>query len=102
MVANAHTQSLPSFQETAAATLDRLKRTGEPEVLTIDGQPRTVLLSLEAFDDLSSLARRAADEQYMAEMALAIQDARAGKGQEVREAFAEMRKTRLSSANTTR
>ncbi len=38
MIATEHTQSLANFRQTAAETLDRLNQTGEPEIITVNGE----------------------------------------------------------------
>ncbi len=53
MVATKHTQSLTDFRQNATETLERLNRTGEAEVLTVNGEARAVMLSPAAFDEMA-------------------------------------------------
>ncbi len=46
-------QSLSEFRLKADETLDRINRTGEAELLTVDGEARAVLLSPQAFEALA-------------------------------------------------
>ncbi len=39
-----HAQSLAEFRDHAAETLDRVNRTGEPEMIVVDGEVRGVLV----------------------------------------------------------
>lgn len=50
-------QSVTAFRQNATETLDRLARTGEAEVLTVDGEARAVLLSPAAYDAMVREAR---------------------------------------------
>ena len=47
-----HTQSLAEFRDAATETLDRVNRTGEPEVITVDGEERAVLVSPSVYRDM--------------------------------------------------
>ena len=53
MIASEHTQSLSEFRKKAAATIDRLNRTGEAEIITVNGEARAVLLSPAVFDEMA-------------------------------------------------
>ena len=44
--------SLTDFRKNAKDHLDRLARTRQPEVLTVNGQAKGVVLSPEAYDEL--------------------------------------------------
>lgn len=57
MIAAQHTQSLSDFRKTAGETLDRLHRTGEAEILTVNGEARAVLLSPAVYDELAREAQ---------------------------------------------
>lgn len=52
--------SLSDFQRNARAHLDRLKKTGKPEVLTVHGQAEVVVQNAEAYQRLLDLAANAA------------------------------------------
>ena len=53
MVATKHTQSLTDFRQKAAETLDRLNKTGEAEIITVNGEARAVLLSPVVYDEMT-------------------------------------------------
>ena len=89
MVATQNAQSLADFQQTGAETLDRLNRTGQAEMLTVDGEVRALLMSpteYQAYRD----AQEFTDEDG-ATVHLSIQQFRAGQGRPVDEVFAGLR-----------
>jgi prevent-host-death family protein len=61
MLSTQHTQSLSDFRENTTETIERLNQNGEAEVLTVNGEPRVVLLSPAAYDDLAQEAQLAHD-----------------------------------------
>jgi hypothetical protein len=61
MLVPTHTQSLTDFLRTASETLERLKRTGEAEILTVKGQPRAILIAPAVFDELVREAQLSRD-----------------------------------------
>ena len=88
-----HTQSLADFRATAAETLDRVNRTGEAEVITVDGKARGVLLSPAAYDEL---AREAELSRDVAVMRQALREHAEGKGRPAREFFDELEQKLLA------
>ena|ERR1700722_8978995 len=83
-----HAQSLAEFFENPAETLDRLKESSEPEVLTIDGKARAILLSPAAYDDMAKQILLSRD---MTVIQIALQELAEGKGRDVDECFDEIR-----------
>lgn len=61
MISTQHTQSLTDFRQKATETLDRLNRTGEAEILTVNGEARAVLLSPVVYDELAREAQLTRD-----------------------------------------
>lgn len=61
MVSTKNTQSLSDFRQKAAETLDRLNRTGEAEILTVNGEARAVLLAPAVYDELAREAQLSID-----------------------------------------
>lgn len=61
MISTQHTQSLTEFRQKATETLDRLNRTGEAEILTVNGEARAVLLSPAVYDELAREAQLTRD-----------------------------------------
>lgn len=90
MTTTERVQSLPltEFRDSASETLDRIKQTGEPEVLTVDGEARAVILSPMAY---SELLRDALLTRDVAAMRRALKEYDEGKGRPVGEMSKEMR-----------
>ncbi len=53
------THSLTDFQRNTKAHLERLKLTGRPELLTVNGKAEAVVLAPDAYHRLSELAHEA-------------------------------------------
>jgi PHD/YefM family antitoxin component YafN of YafNO toxin-antitoxin module len=89
MVSTRHTQSLTEFRQKATETLNRLNKTGNAEVLTVNGQARAVLLSPAQFDKLAADAQRSRDVMVMR---TAVQQIEQGEGREAGEFLDDLRK----------
>src|ERR1700743_828375 len=87
MVANDRTQSLTEFERNSLKTLDRLRDTLEPEVLTVDGQPRAVLISPDVFKEWFDEFLVAQD---VASIRRSMREIDEGKAVTVEAAFAEI------------
>lgn len=85
-----HTQSLSDFRQNATETLDRLNKTGQAEILTVNGQARAVLISPSAYDDLTR-AREAEIERDVAAIRRSMRDIEQGKVHDLETAFADIR-----------
>src|SRR5690349_14617842 len=88
MIATQHTQSLTDFRQKATETLDRLNRTGEAEILTVNGEARAVLLAPAVYD---ALAREAQLTRDVGVMRKALQEIKEGKGLNIDTAFDSIR-----------
>jgi PHD/YefM family antitoxin component YafN of YafNO toxin-antitoxin module len=88
MLSTEHTQSLSDFRQKATETLDRLARTGEAEILTVNGEARAVLLSPAAYDEI---ARDAELTRDVAAIRRAMKEFDEGKGRPVDDFFDEVR-----------
>lgn len=53
MTSSLPAQSVADLGRTLPETIDRVGQTGQAEVITVDGQPRAVLLSLAAYRGLT-------------------------------------------------
>jgi PHD/YefM family antitoxin component YafN of YafNO toxin-antitoxin module len=84
MLTDHTSQSVAEFSRTAAETLDRLNATKEAEVLTVDGEPRAVLIAPEVWRQVSL-------EYDLKTIRQAIKESAEGKGRDVREVFGELR-----------
>jgi PHD/YefM family antitoxin component YafN of YafNO toxin-antitoxin module len=88
MVSTRNTQSLTDFRQNATETLDRLNKTGEAEILTVNGQARAVLLSPAAYDQMEYKLQLAKDVEVMRK---SMKEMDEGKGIELHEAFDQTR-----------
>lgn len=69
------TCSLTDFKQNAQEHLERLRSTGRPEVLTVNGRAEAVLMTPEAYDQLVD----AALGEVKAKIAVGLRQARAGE-----------------------
>lgn len=88
MISTQRTQSLTDFRQKATETLDRINKTGEAEILTVNGEARAVLLSPAAYDEL---AREAQLSRDVAVIRQAMREIDEGQGQEAGAFFGELR-----------
>jgi PHD/YefM family antitoxin component YafN of YafNO toxin-antitoxin module len=69
-------QSLTEFQRNTREHIDRLKRTGRPEVLTVNGQAELVVQDARSYQKLLDRAEKA---EHMIRLRRSIADYRAGR-----------------------
>lgn len=80
--------SLTDFQRNTREHLRRLKETGKPEVLTVNGQAEVVVQSAAAYQELldaAELARR------LPSLRKSLQEANRGQGVPAKQVLAELR-----------
>ncbi len=95
MLATEHTQSLEEFRSNIDQTIDRVKQTGEAEILTVDGQPRAVVVSVEAYEQMAREARLSRD---VANIQRALADIEEGRVLEVEACFQQIHARLLAFA----
>jgi hypothetical protein len=78
---------LSDFQRNTRASIERLKETGRPEVLTIHGQAELVVQHADAYQRLLDLA---ADAAAIVGIQRGLQGIQAGTGLSADEAFASL------------
>lgn len=88
MIASKHTQSLTDFRLKASETLERLNRTGEAEILTVNGQAKAVLVAPSIFDELTREAELSRDVTVMRQ---AIHELDQGMGEDAETFFQQVR-----------
>ncbi len=86
---------LNEFLADAEAHLQRLRESGEPEVLTADGQAVAVVMSPEVF---ARLRRELEEAQERADIEIATREHAEGKARPVDEVFADIKKAILAKA----
>ena len=87
VTSNENTQSLADFRQNAEQTIERMTRTGEAEVLTVDGQPKAVLITPEVYDELRGFATT---EEDLENMRISIEQLDRGEGIPAEVFFAEL------------
>ena len=83
--------SLSDFQRNTKDHVSRLKETGKPSVLTINGKAELVVLAAGAFQELAAKVERA---EAIEGIRRGLADADAGRVRPVREAVEAIRKKR--------
>ena len=81
-------RTLADFHENLREHLDRLGRTGQPEVLTVEGGPDVVVQSANAYREL---LRRLDHAESVLEVQRGLDDIERGKTLELDEAFEHIR-----------
>jgi len=99
MIATKHTQSLTEFRQNASQTLERLNKTGDAEILTVNGHARAVLVSPAMYDEL---ARDAELRRDVAVMRTAIRQIDRGEGQDAGELLRGVRSGLLATKRAKR
>jgi PHD/YefM family antitoxin component YafN of YafNO toxin-antitoxin module len=87
MVASAHTQSLTDFSAKADEVFDRLDKTGEAEVITVNGEARAVLLSPAVYDEMARELQLSREADMMRR---AMREHDEGKARPAQELFDEL------------
>jgi PHD/YefM family antitoxin component YafN of YafNO toxin-antitoxin module len=84
MIRTGDIRKLSDFRQNATAHLDRLAEKGGVEVLTVNGEAKGVVMSPEVYDEL---AEKAAMFDNLAAINRGLDDIRAGRVQDAREAM---------------
>ena len=79
--------SLTNFKRQTADYLQRLRKSGEPLVLTVNGQAEVVVQDAAAYQALLDLASRADREETLAAIREGLADVEAGRTKPAREAL---------------
>jgi PHD/YefM family antitoxin component YafN of YafNO toxin-antitoxin module len=80
-------RSLTEFQRHAKRHITRLKRTGKPQVLTVNGQAELVVQSTESYQRLVEDAELSRSLRVIRR---SLEEAKAGKGRMMREFLHEL------------
>ena len=81
------TATLTDFRTHTSQHIARLRRTGEPEVLTLHGKPQSVVLSPEAFEKMAALAEY---QTSVADIRTSLAEYEAGKGMNAKDALRKL------------
>ncbi|MEI7576077.1 MAG: type II toxin-antitoxin system Phd/YefM family antitoxin [Armatimonadota bacterium] len=69
--------------------LTRIKETGQPEVLTVNGVPEAVLVDAKSYQEMVNALEH---ERFVKAVNEGIADMKAGRGQPLEESFADIRR----------
>ncbi len=89
MIQPSDIHTLTDFKRRSTEMIVELESTGRPQVLTVDGSPRVVVLGVEAFERMALLAERA---ETIAAVRRGLEDVKAGRTTPAAEAFEELRR----------
>jgi prevent-host-death family protein len=84
--------SLTSFKRATAGFLERLRASGQPLVLTVNGRAQVVVQDAAAYQRLAAAAAKAEREEVIAAVRKGLADVRAGRTQPARPALAKLAK----------
>lgn len=84
--------SLTEFQRNTREHIDRLKKTGRPEVLTINGQAELVVQDARSYQELLDRVERA---EQSARLRRGIADYRTGRVRDIETALGELETRKL-------
>jgi len=79
--------SLTNFKRQTAVYLDRLHKTGEPVVLTVNGKAQVVVQDAGAYQKLVEAAARVEREETIAAIREGLDDVKAGRTKPARAAL---------------
>lgn len=85
--------SLTEFQRNAREHVDRLKRTGRPEILTVNGQAELVVQDAKSYQKLLDRAEKA---EQTARLGRGIADYRAGRFRDAEAVLDELESRHLA------
>lgn len=81
-------QALTTFRRNSAKVIERLKETGRPLILTVNGKAEAVVQDAEAYQRLLDIAAEADAREGIRQ---GLEDARKGRTRPARQVFNEMR-----------
>ena len=88
MIQPSETGSLSDFTRNSDEVIKRLKETGQPQALTVDGRAEVVVLDVASYQRLLELADRA---EAIEGIRRGLESMARGEGRSVEEAFAKLR-----------
>ena len=81
--------TLTDFKRKSTELIEKLESTGRPQVLTVEGAPKVVVMGIEAFERMAELAERA---DAVAKIRQGLEDVKAGRTTPAAEVFEELRR----------
>ncbi len=90
MIQPSDIHTLADFKPRSTEMISELEASGRPQVLTVDGSPKVVVLGVEAFERMARLADRA---ETIEAVRRGLGDVKAGRTMPVAQIFEEVRRT---------
>jgi prevent-host-death family protein len=81
--------TLTDFKRKSSELIEKLETSGRPQVLTVEGAPKVVVMGVAAFERLAELAERA---DSIAKIRQGLEDVQAGRSTPLSEVFGELRR----------
>lgn len=81
--------TLTDFKRMSSELIDKLETSGRPQVLTVEGAPKVVVMGVAEFERLAELAERA---DSIAKIRQGLEDVKAGRSTALSEVFEELRR----------
>jgi len=81
--------TLTDFKRKSTELIEKLVATGRPQVLTVEGAPKVVVMGVEAFERMAELAERS---DTVAKIRQGLDDVKSGRTTPATEAFEELRR----------
>jgi len=82
--------TLTDFKRKSTELIERLEASGRPQVLTVEGAPKVVVMGVDAFERMAELAERS---DTMAKIRQGLDDVKAGRTTPASEVFEELRRS---------
>jgi prevent-host-death family protein len=89
MIQPSDIHTLTDFKRRSTEMISELETTGRPQVLTVDGSPKVVVLGVDAFERMAQLAERA---ETIESVRRGLEDVRAGRSSPAAQVFEEVRR----------
>jgi prevent-host-death family protein len=81
--------TLTDFKRNSTALIGKLESSGRPQVLTVEGLPKVVVMGVEAFERMAAMAERA---ETVEKIRQGLEDVKAGRTTPAAEVFEELRR----------
>jgi prevent-host-death family protein len=86
--------TLTDFKRKSTELIEKLEASGRPQVLTVEGLPKVVVMGVESFERMANLAERS---DSMAKIRRGVADAKSGRITSARKVFKALRRKSGSS-----
>jgi prevent-host-death family protein len=81
--------TLTDFKRKSTELIEKLEASGRPQVLTVEGSPKVVVMGVAAFERMAELAERS---ETLAKLEQGLEDVKAGRTTPAAEVFEALRR----------